>query len=185
MYVSTRQPVRQRRSRTLGDWSNPFTWGSPSDYGSTAWYWAKAQNAINWNPWLVNNNAIPTASAPPSNDLLWDAMPFTGGSIIPGSSTSDYLQNAFTGKPTAAQLQYNADQYTAAAANMATVLDSQGVPLPAALDPETAAAQGYSDQAAYTSLIGGTADSSLPSASVTTWALVILGGLVGLMFVTK
>jgi hypothetical protein len=103
---------------------------------------------------------------------------------IPGANVfeipSNVVQNAITGKPTADQLAYNAQQYTDAAANMAQVLTSQGVSLPPALYPPTVAAQAVADQQAYASAIGGTAGQS-----ITTWAWLSLAGIVGLIVLTK
>lgn len=159
MYLATRQSVRQPRRRpTLGNW---FT------------------DALNWNPWLAPAPSTPPPTVP---QLLNPGSP---DSIIPlsnpGGGWTDYLLNAVTGQPTSAQLQYNADQYTAAVANMRNVLTSQGVTPPPELDPATAAAQAAADQSAYANLIGGTADQTPFGLSLATWAWIILGGTVGLV----
>lgn len=120
--------------------------------------------------------------------LNWNLWNAPANQFIPGSSWSSYIANAITGKPTQAQLDYNAQQYANAAANMAQVLQSQGVPLPPELDPSTAAAQAASDQQSYSDLIGGTANQNLNAplgTSITTWAWISLAGIVGLIVLTR
>jgi len=182
MYLATAQPVRGlRRRRTLGDWTNPFTWGSPSDYGSNAWYWAKIRNAVAYTPigfaaGLNTDDVTPTASAPDSGS----------SQFIPGSSPSDYLWNAVTGHPTDAQIAYNTNSCIAAIQNMP------------GLTPEAKAmaqARCTSDQQAYTKLIGGTAQQALspanllsgilPDSNISTAAWLILGCVAGVIVLTR
>lgn len=182
MYLATAQPARRARRRTLGDFTNPFTWGSPSDYGSNAWYWAKIRNALAYTPigfaaGMTDENAIPTASAPSDSG---------SSQFIPGSSASDYLWNAVTGHPTDAQIAYNTNSCVQAIQNMP------------GLTPEAKAmaqARCTSDQQAYTKLIGGTAQQVLspanllsgvlPESGISTWAWLILGGVVGVIVLTR
>lgn len=127
MYVRT--PRRQRK--TLGDWNSFWAWGTPDDYGSPAWYAAEVSNALAWSPGLTNNNAIPTASAPPSQDWLWNAV--------------------VTGPPT------DATQQDALQASI-------GLPQLPSLPSIP----------------------SLPSASsITSWAWIVMAGVMGLIVATK
>jgi hypothetical protein len=175
----------------MGDFTNPFTWGDPSQYGSTAWYAAQLNNFLTQTPWWSGNPTVDTADAP-AGSWFGPPAPAGSGDFIPGSSTTDYLLNAITGKPTNAQLNYNSAGYQDAVAQMADTLTAQGVPLPAVLDPSVAAAQATQDQVNYASASGGTAQQTFglagPGASddpVTLWAWVILGGVVAFMFATR
>jgi hypothetical protein len=161
----------RRRRRTLGD----AFWDTT---------WQGVENA--WNPVTQYNNVVDAYDAM----VAPSAPPTPPSSFIPGSSYSDYLMNAVTGQPTQSQLDYNADQYTAAAANMANVLTSQGVALPTALQPGVAAAQAAADQSAYAKLIGGTAQQALQQAltgglSISTCAWIAIAGIFGLIVLTK
>lgn len=122
--------------------------------------------------------SVPNAPSDSSNTL-----------DIPGSSTNDYLMNAATGKPTQAQLDYNAQQYINAAAQMRQQLISQGVTPPAVLDPATVAAQAKADQAAYAKSIGGTADQLLANvitpSSISNWAWFAIAGVIGVIVFLK
>lgn len=131
----------------------------PGLFSSWADHWANIEQI--WNA---------TAPTPPPQNTVF----------IPGSSTLDYLQNAITGQPTSDQLNYNAQQYVQAANNMRQTLLSQGVTPPPELDPATVAAQAASDQQAYAALNGGTAGQS-----ITTYALIALAGILGLMVLTR
>lgn len=165
MYLTLGQPVRRRRrGRTLGDSSTAINAAEFVAGGLPDVVWNPIANTASYYWSLLTNPATPS---PPSL-------------VIPGSGYSDLVQNAITGQPTQAQLNYNADQYTAAASNMAQVLQSQGVPLPPPLQPGVPATQAAADQAAYAQLIGGTAGST-----INTWALWALAGIVGLMVIAR
>jgi hypothetical protein len=158
----------RRRRRTLGD-----------AFWDTAWQ--GVENA--WNPVTQYNNVV---NAYDAMVAPLPAPPTPPTSVIPGSSYSDYLMNAVTGQPTQSQLDYNADQYTQAVADMASVLTSQGVALPNALNPSVAAAQAKSDQSTYANLIGGTAQQVLTGGlSISTWAWIAIAGIFGLIVLTK
>lgn len=171
-YVTLGQPGRrQKRRRTLGDSMSygqaVSTLYNPST-GVLAPSWADLTDPANY-VFNAGENLY---------QLIWPASP---------STPLDVAANIATGGPTSGQLDTNAQQYTQAAARMARVLQSQGVPLPAVLDPSTAAAQADADQVAYANSIGGTAQQQLSPGlpSINSWAWVILAAVAALIFATR
>lgn len=123
---------------------------------------------------------------PTGSEALTKAAHAPTESWIPGSGWSDYLWNAATGHPTDAQITYNTNSCVQAIQNMP------------GLTPEAKAmaqARCTSDQQAYTKLIGGTAQQVLspgnllagilPGSDISTWAWLILGGVVGVIVLTR
>lgn len=184
MYVMPLQPAMvRRRRRTLGSGptagdSSFWSWGSATDYGSPAWYWAQAvqggTTAAN-----VIGLPVPVIPAAPATTVSQD----NSGIDIPGSSFTDYLMNAATGHPTDSQIAYNTQTCVQAIQNMRNVLAAQGKPGP----PVGAENQCTTDQQAYTKMIGGTANDllanlKLPSPdAIQNWALLGLAGVIGLV----
>lgn len=180
MYVMTSQPAMiRRRRRTLGD-ALPV-------YGSDSWYWQNLKNWIGSAYGATQGVFLPPAPVASVATSPTDQP----GLDIPGSGPNDYLMNAKTGKPTQAQLDYNAQQYIDAAAQMRQQLISQGVTPPAVLDPATVAAQAKADQAAYAKSIGGTADQLLANlklptpGSVSTWLWIAAAGVIGAIWILR
>lgn len=120
--------------------------------------------------YYVHGNVMP----PATGKTLPSAPPPVpqDNSFIPGSSVSDYLLNMVTGRPTDAQIQYNANQCVQNIQRMRQMQGGQAIP-PGA---ETAC---QTDQEAYKKLIGGTAETLLANvipnpAKITSSAIVAL-----------
>lgn len=102
---------------------------------------------------------------------------------IPGSSATDYLKNALTGKPTDSQIAYNANQCIASIQKMR--LTAPGT------IPTGAEDLCVSDQEAYKRFIGGTAEqvisNVIPStAAIGTTAMLVLGAvLLGIVVINR
>jgi hypothetical protein len=110
----------------------------------------------------------PPASSP--TKLITDALP-----IIPGSSFTDVVQNAWTGKPTDAQISKNAQDCMSAIQAMRTV---KGSNIPAGAEQKC-----LTDQQAYVKLIGGTADTNISHTAA--WVLLGLFGVGALYVVSR
>ena len=186
MYLTAGQSARRLQRRIRG----PRTLGLIDPFGTGAVGGAGGS----WDPstWDTISSAVSNWWTDPGIYLApvdQSGQPVPG--ILdapPGGDITSWLANAVTGRPTQAQLDYNAADYTNAAANMARVLDANGVPLPAALQPGAAAQQAANDQANYASATGGSANqafSPMAGATPATWAWLALGGIVALMVVTR
>src|SRR6266446_4932977 len=110
MYLRT-----QRRSarRTLGQWWNPFS--KENVIYQAGYYYAHGQPMA---------PAPPSATAPPAPVTVDDGTSL----FIPGSSFTDILRNAITGKPTDAQIAVNTNACVQSIQNMRQVLATQGKP---------------------------------------------------------
>lgn len=121
-----------------------------------------------------------TPPPPPSANPPAVPVPVDDGTslFIPGSSFLDILKNAFTGKPTDAQIAVNTNTCIQSIQNMRALAAKNGQPGP----PAGAENLCITDQQSYVKLIGGTADQQT---SKTMWAWVLLAGVVGAVYVVS
>lgn len=161
MYVRTQ---RRPANRTLGSWWNPLS--SDNAIAVAGYYLLHGGTSM--------PTPLPSATPPPASVDDGTSL------FIPGSSFTDILKNAVTGKPTAAQIAVNTTSCIQSIQNMRQLAAQQGKPDPIPAGTEQKC---VTDQQAYVNLIGGTADKQT---SPTLWAWVIMAGVVGgVYFMTR